>query len=495
MNMKYGLVALLLFGYAFAGLAVSDFSVSPESIEPGGSGYITLTISNPSTTDTVDLVTVRVSSADALGANREFLVGDLEQGSSTVLTVPFRSSSTLPSGIYTVEVRAKGTTKTYEYNPVTEAVRTSTETIEKIATIPIKVVKKPILSVSLSSENLEDMSAETVTISNSGGKATSLRISIANAGIGFLNRDELYFGTVENSAQQQTTIDARGASEGAAKLSIRLTYLDEVGDEHTETKEIPITVKKAAGDFTFTQQAPIVTGKDETLTLAIINSGDDVQDLQLRFSDPNVVLRGLSRVEIGSLASGETKTVQVPLVANLQPGTNNVNVSLTWVERGENREGSISLPISVTSDSEVGVYLEANPTPLVSGGEHTLSVTVSNLGSYAIQGTTVELSSDAFQLLTVQSEQYIGGLEEDDFSSVQYKVRVNSLAPGTYDAGVLVRYKDASGRQVTQAKPLRITVAAPQQQGDATGTLLLLAAIAAVVGYWYFRMRKKPKQG
>ena len=494
MEIKHALVALLLLGYAFAGLSISGYSVSPESIEPGGSGYVAVTVSNPSTTDMVELVTVRVSSADALGANRDFLVGDLEQLSSTVLTVPFKSSPTLESRVYTIEIKAKGTTKTYDYNPSTGVSKEKYEQVEKIATIPIKVVRKPVLSVSLSSENLEDMTAETITISNSGGRATGLRATIANAGIGFLNRDELYFGTVADSSSQAATIDARGASDGAAKLSVQLTYLDEIGDEHTETKEIPITVKKGEGDFRFSQQAPIVTGKDDTLTMVVTNMGDPVDGLKLTFSSSSgVVLRGINKVEVGSLARGESKTISVPLVANLPPGTNSVQASLSWVEKGENREGTITIPISVKSDSEVGVFLEANPTPLVSGGQHTLSVTVSNLGSYPIQGVTVELESDALTLLTVQPEQYIGGLDKDDFSSVQYKVQVRDVQPGNHNAAVKVTYKDASGARITDTKPVVIRVEAPAQSGDGTGTLLLVGAIALAAGYWYSRMRKKPK--
>lgn len=490
MEMKNALVALLLLGCAFAGLSISDYSVSSDAIEPGGSGYVTITLSNPSTTDTVELITVRVSSADALGANRDFAVGDLEQLSSTVLTVPFQSSPTLESRIYTIEIRARGTTKTYDYNPSTGVSREKYEVVEKIATIPIKVVKKPVLSISLSSENLEDMTAETITISNSGGKATNLRVSITNTGIGFLNQDNLYFGEVSDSSQKTATLDARGSSDGATKLSMQITYLDEVGDEHTETREIPVTVKKGEGDFRFSQQAPIVTGKDDTLAMSVTNMGDAVQDLKLTFADSNVVLRGINKVEVGSLANGETKTISVPLVANLPPGTNSVQATLSWVEKGENREGTITIPLSVKSDSEVGVFLEANPTPLVSGGQHTLSVTVSNLGSYAIQGVTVYLESDALTLLTVQPEQYIGGLDKDDFSSVQYKIQVGNLAPGNYNATVKVTYKDASGARITDTKPVVIRVEAPAHSGDGTGTLLLLGAIILAAGYWYFKVRK-----
>lgn len=493
MEMKYALVALLLLGYAFAGLAISDYVVSPSTVEPGGSGYITFTLSNPSTSDTVKVVSASVSSSDMLGANRDFSVGYLEQSSSTVLSVPFKCSENISSGIYTVEITARGSTETYAYNRQTDTYNFKYETVEKIATVPIKVVKKPILSVSLSSENLEDMTAETMTISNSGGTATNLRVSITNTGIGFLNTDEIYFGEVAASSSKQATIDARGAVDGATKLSMQITYLDEVGDEHTKTKEIPITVKKGEGDFRFSQSAPIVTGKDDTLTMVVTNMGDPVEDLQLTFSTSSVVLRGLNKVEIGSLAKGESKTISVPLVANLPPGTNSVQASLSWVEKGENREGIITIPLSVKSDSEVGVFLEANPTPLVAGGQHTLSVTISNLGSYSIQGVTVEFASDALTLLTVQPEQYIGGLDKDDFSSVQYKVQVGNLAPGNYDATVKVSYKDASGARVTETKPVVIHVEPAAQSGDGTGMLLLLAAIVAGAGYWYFKMRKKPK--
>ncbi|MDD2655409.1 MAG: hypothetical protein PHQ80_01945 [Candidatus ainarchaeum sp.] len=496
MNAKNALFALLLLGYAFAGLSISDYSVSPETIEPGGSGYITLTVSNPSETDTVDLVTVSVSSAESLGANRQFAVGDLEQSSSTTLTVPFQSSPSLRSRIYTVDVTARGTVETYVYNSVTGDFRVESSVVTKLATIPIKVVKAPILSISLSSENLEDITEQTITITNSGGNASNLRMSITSSGVGFLNTDEVLFGAVEDSAQQAVTIDARGASDGATKLAFLVTYRDELGEEHNATKEVPVTIKKGEGDFRFSQQAPVTTGEDDTLTMIVTNSGDPVQDLQLTFSTSSgVVLRGLNKVEVGNLARGESREISIPLVANLQPGTNNVNASLSWVEQGENREGSITIPLSVKSDSEVGVYLEANPTPLVAGGQHTLSVTVSNLGSYSIQGVTVGLDSDALTLLTVQPEQYIGGLDKDDFSSVQYKVLVGNVQPGNHNATVEVRYKDASGARITETKPVVIRIEAPAQSGDGTGTLLLLIVVLGGAGYWYFRMRKpKVKQ-
>jgi len=494
--MKHALFALLLLGYAFAGLSISDYTVSPETIEPGGAGYAVITLSNPSTTDPLSRVTVTISSVEGLGADRGFLIGDLEQSSSTTLTAPFHSSPSLASGVYTIEIKASGYADTYLYNPGTGTYTRQTDYVEKIASIPVKVVRAPVLSISLSSENLEDITDETITISNSGGAASNLRMSITSSGIGFLNTDEVLFGTVENSAQQAVSIDARGASDGATKLSFLVTYRDELGEEHNETKEVPVTIKKGEGDFRFSQQAPVTTGRDDTLTMLVTNSGDPVQDLQLTFaSSSGVVLRGLNKVEVGDLARGESREISIPLVANLQPGTNNVNASLTWVEQGENHEGSITIPLSVKSDSEVGVFLEANPTPLVSGGQHTLSVTVSNLGSYSIQGVTVEFESDALTLLTVQPEQYIGGLDKDDFSSVQYKVQVGNVQPGNYNATVVVSYKDASGARITETKPVVIHIEPTAQSGDGTGTLLLLIVVLGGAGYWYFRMRKpKAKQ-
>lgn len=491
MEFRYALFALMVFGLAFAGLSISSYTISPEVVEPGSSGVLEIIVSNSAQTDTVENVVIDVSSAEALGIDRGFVVGDLEAMSSVMVSLPFSASNDISSGYYTVEVKATGITKEY-YLDSSNQLKSKTETFTKRASIPVQVVEQPSISVGLSEESIEDLTEETFTFTNTGGVANRVKITVLNEGIGFLNQDQLYIEELADSATVSSTLDARGAQEGATKLQLQLVYQNELGTETTETKEIPITIQKAEGDFVFVQEGTIVTGENENLQLKLTNEGKAVTNLRFTFQEEEVILRGLNEYTVGSISKDETKTLSVPLVANLPPGTQNVVLSLTWEESGENRMGTVSIPVEVVSDSTVGVYLEAKPTPLTAGTEHTISVTVSNLGSYDIEGTTVELESEAFTLLTIQPQQFIGGLESDDFSSVQYKVLVNQLAPGNYPAKVKVKFRDESGAWVTIEEEAIIGISeAVQEEACPMPVLAIGLVILVAVGYWWFRMRKK----
>jgi hypothetical protein len=490
MEFRYALFALMVFGLAFAGLSISDYSLSPEVVEPGTSGFLQITISNGAQTDTVENVVIDVTSTEALGIDRGFVVGDLEAMSSVMISLPFTASEDISSGYYTVEVKATGITQEY-YLDSNNEFKSRTETFTKRASVPVQVVEQPSISIMLSEESVEDLTEEDFTFTNTGGKAKKIRVTVLNEGIGFLNQDQLYVEELDATATVSATLDARGAQEGAAKLQLQLVYQNELGTEITETKEIPITVKKAEGDFVFVQEGTIVTGENENLQLKLTNEGKAVTNLRFTFQTDEVRLRGLNEYDVGSLDTDETKTLSVPLVADLPPGTQNVALYLTWEESGEDRMGTVTVPVEVISDSTVGVFLEAKPTPLTAGGEHTISVTVSNLGSYDIEGTTVELESEAFTLLTIQPQQYIGGLESDDFSSVQYKIMVNYIEPGTYPAKVLVTFRDESGTWVTLEEETDISISEAVAQEDPTITYLFVLAVIVVVLYWWFKRKKK----
>jgi hypothetical protein len=491
MEFRHALFALMVFGLAFAGLSISSYTISPEVVEPGTSGFLQITVSNNAQTDTVENVVVDVSSTQALGIDRGFVVGDLEAMSSVMVSLPFSASDSISSGYYTVEVKATGRAQEY-YLDSSNQLKSKTETFTKRASIPVQVVKQPAISIGLSEESIEEITPETFTFTNEGGKAKSVKVTILNEGIGFLNQDQIYIQELDGTSSISTTLDARGAQEGATKLSIQLVYQNALGTETTATREIPITIKKAEGDFIFVQGDPIVTGEDENLRLTLTNEGKALSDLRFAFEGESVRLRGLNEYRVGNIASGESKSFIIPLIADLPPGTQNVALGLTWVESGENRMGTVTLPLKVISDSTVGVYLEAKPTPLTPSTEHTISVTVSNLGSYQIEGTTVELESEAFTLLTIQPQQFIGGLESDDFSSVQYKVLVNQVEPGNYPTTVKVKFRDESGAWITLEEETSVAISEAIQE-DACPMPMLAAGLVALaaIGYWWFRMRKK----
>lgn len=499
MDLRYALAALILFGFAFAGLSISGYSVSPAVVEPGSSGFLQITLSNGAATDTVESVSITVSSAEALGIDRTFVVGDLEAGSSVMVSLPFSASEDISGGYYSVEIKATGRAIEYYYTS-DGTMKSKTETFEKRASVPVQVVEQPVLSVELSEDSLEDLTDATLTITNNGGTAKRIEVTILNEGVGFLGSGKLYVESMNGEASLDATIDARGADEGATKLQFRLSYQNGLGTQINETIEVPVTIKKTEGDFVFVQDGAIVTGENDEMQLNLTNEGKGISDVRFTFGTEEVRLRGLNEFVVGDLESGETVQLSVPLVADLEPGTQNVELQMSWEESGENRVGTVTIPVEVVSDAAIGVYLEAKTTPLTSGSENTLSVTVSNLGTYDIQGTTVRLESAAFSLDTIQPEQFIGELESDDYSSVQYDIAIGRVSSGEYPAKVTVTFRDASGSWVSVEREIPITINGMSLGGGenvSRGGGLSIPVIAGTVivggaAYWLWKKRKKP---
>jgi len=231
------------------------------------------------------------------------------------------------------------------------------------------------------------------------------------------------------------------------------------------------------------------------------NTGRALGDFEFYLDDGKVQAKENKQVKLGDMAPGDEKEISMKVFVSAEPGVRNIEATLKWSEDDVDKEETTYVPVVITSDADAAIYVDAKPSPIVAGGDHTLSITVSNVGSYKIQNVEVTLSdSPQFEVFNAQRSQYIGGLESDDFSSVQYKVRAKALLPGEYPINITVRYKDQSGVWVEKAQEIKIAIRSQSDtaQGNGNGTAaLLLAGGAAVlaIGYWHFRMRKKPEAG
>jgi uncharacterized membrane protein len=249
-------------------------------------------------------------------------------------------------------------------------------------------------------------------------------------------------------------------------------------------------VKNEKLDLRFNQLSSITTREDGTLSLEVENNGEDIKDVRISFTDASFKLTDVSEIKVGDLTSNEKTTISANVLPTLTPGLNLVSAKVTWVEKDVSKEQTMNIPITITSDSDIAVYLESKPSPLTSGVEHTISVLVSNIGSYSIDNVDVGLNSDAFDLVDITPRQYIGSLEQDDFSTVQFKVRMKNVG-GEAPISINVKYRDASGDWVTKAITQSANVTSPVSNGN--GTLLLggFVVLVVVILIWYFKFRKK----
>ena len=480
--MKRFFAMLMVLGLVFAGLHIPDYSVSSESFKPGGSGSVTITVENTELTGSILGVTVNGFATSGLTVSKSnIFLGDLEPGSSTVASIPIKINDNAESGIYLLEVRASGQYRTYE-----EGVN------YKTATIPIKVVNSPIISLSSDKDTIYDVDTFDLIIMNKGGKAKNVRLSVSD-GFSLMGTTEIFIDEIDEEATVEITLDSRNANEGAITVPFTIVYENELGDETTVVKSLPVTLKKEKLDLVFTQKSELVTRKDSALKMDIKNNGVALQDVTIEIKTEGLKLREISDIDVGDLAAGATVQIEEKVFPELSPGINKINITIKWMEEGVEKEETKSIPVTITSDADVAVYMDAKPTPLMSGQEHTLSVLVSNLGSYSIDNVEVSVESDSLGSLDVSDAQYIGSLKNDDFSTVQFNVKVKPLPEGEYPIDIKVKYRDASGEWKEKNIETNIMIhgsAGEQDYGMMIVYLVVLVVLIAVI-VWYFKLRKK----
>ncbi len=479
---KYALAVIMVFAVCFASFSITNYSVSPQQVEPGEYGTVNLVVSNLDSSNSVEGISIAISKTGYIDMQSDISVGDLSPSASLTLSIPFKVDDGAPTGIYAFSIDIYGRAI---------SASGSMQTLHKKVLASVKIVNTPAIQLSLDDSELSDVSHREIIIKNDGGEAKNIYLSITSEGFGFADRDLVYVGSVADSASIPVIIDARDADEGSQKIAFELAYQDALGNGYSETRTLPVIVRKESGDFVFEQEEPIITRTESVLKLNVINEGNDIDNLRFSIADDDVQLIGISEYKIGDLRKGESKNIEVPVIADAEPGSKSIKLNLKWVEQNENREGSKYIPIKISSDSDVGVYLEAKPAPLYANSEHTISITISNLGSYPIEATTVTFNSDAFYMLSIQPEQYIGGLNKDDFSSVQYKVRTKDVADGMYPVNIKVKYRDASGEWKTKTYTTNVQVSRKISAEDNSSTYIIIAAIAVIAGAYWFIIRKR----
>ncbi|MEM2908719.1 MAG: CARDB domain-containing protein [Candidatus Bilamarchaeaceae archaeon] len=483
-------VLLLLSSAALATISITNYRVSQESFRPGGQGYITLTITNPSIGAGEDMtgVVASITAPPEFIISSSMYVGDIEPSGSTVLTIPFRIKNYSANGIYSITVRVSGYTKL----KTTESQAYYARTVS----VPVEVVNYPLFSVSAEPKVLTGLDEVRFVILNNGGPARDVIAAVRGSdAIALYGASQVYVGDILHSAEFTTILDSRNAAGGPTDIPITLTYYDELGNQRSEIVTLRATVKKEVLDIRFVQEGRVVTRKEGEFRLIIRNNGkEQLNDVKLEFLNSSFKLRDKNEMNFGDIPAEGDASAYAVVFADLPPGLNSVAAKLSWTERDVVKEEYTSIPITISSDADVGVYMETKPAPLTVGQEHTLSVLVSNLGSYSIDNVDVELYSDALRNLDVTNRQYIGSLAKDDFSTVQFKVSIPSeVAPGEHTATVKVRYRDQSGEWVTKTTVQPILIYPPQTGNGSTLFIYIVLIALLVIAIWFVFLRKKPR--
>jgi len=475
---------VLLAGMVSAGISVTGFTVSKDSFKPGEVGIATVTLANPAGNARVSGLTMSINNPPEITVTSAPALADIESGGSAVVSIPMKLKPDARPGIYLLNVIFTG----FSQESGTGAQLPTTNTVS----IPVTVVNPPILSFATSTQVLGGVQAVPLAITNNGGAARNLRISIpAASSVSLYSTSQVYVGDATVPQVVNVTLDARNASDGAVDIPLTVSYDDELGISHTDNSTLHLTVKNELLDLRFNQLQPLVTRQDGTLSLQVTNNGQaSLSDVRISFINDSLRLKDRNEMVVGDLAPGAVQTVSAAVYPDLAPGLTLVRASISWVEGDIRKEQQLNIPLTVASDADVSVYLDSTPSPLTSGQEHTISVLVSNVGSYGIDNVDVGINSSAFESLDITPRQYIGSLAKDDFSTVQFKVRVGA-APGDYPIDINVRYRDASGIWVSKDIDQVASVKGAASGNGSALYLVVGAVVIAALAVWYFRLRKK----
>jgi len=486
--MKKLLFVLCIIGILFSGLTVTDVTISQDSFKPGEQGSISFTAESAATIQTttsagtvtssagqkITGVSVRFYPGNYVTMAEIYELGDLDAGTSVDISVPFTVDEDAISGIYTIIIKARGIS--------------DGNSIEKNSIASIKIINEPILSIESKDDIIEEGKEAQLVIKNNGGAVSKLRIKTSGE-IAIKGKDEIFVGDVETEKEVAIEFDVGNANDGPNDVEFVITYYNELGQEEEETKTIRLNIKKEDSDIFFVQKSEITSNTESLLELKVKNTGKSIENLKISFPDETIKMKEKEKVDVGDLPSNGETDVSFVVFASLNPGVNNVEALMEWEENGEKKTETIKIPLTITSDSEIGVYLEAKPSPLRAGEQHALTLRISNLGSYTINNVEVEIKSTEFEILDIQTVKYIGEIKNDDYGNIKFDVNAPENI-GTENITILIKYKDQSGEWKTTTVTEELNIYPKESKGN--GSLLYIIIALVIVGgvYWkFFRKR------
>ncbi len=490
---------VLISASVFADIQISDYQVLPATARPGVKGTVTLTISNGGT-NTLERVSASTQPASGIESASSIYIGDMESSGTSLISIPFTVKDTTPSGVYSLRVLVRGTEQ------ITGGLDQS---ISRAIDIPIYVNRPPAISIANPRDSfiIGEKFVKNITLTKDGDAATSVKISSANSNF-ILDNSPVYIGDIEENTKtfQISGYVSSDMSTGIIPINLTANYFDILGNEYTETllPSFEFDEPNHVLDLII-EPSDFKSGETKEVKLTVVNNGlNKLEDIELDLVETTVFvpLSG-ERVNFGTLSQGEQSTQNVKLgIKDIDPGYYVGTFTLDYTSlAGERKEDSLKTNLNIKPNIDVTIFVESEPSPMIEEEQYILSLKVSNIGDSEIKSVWFELDdTEDIHMLNVQNKQFIGSLDSDDFSSVQYNVYVSAISEYNKieELPIKVYFKDSFNNNQLIEENVSIKIYSneasqtfqKQGNGDFFIILIILVVIAGA-GYWYFKKRKK----
>ncbi len=492
------LILMLLVGMVYSDVSVGSYSVHPEYVRPGGRGTISLTLINQGSNPVED-ISVFVYSSTRIHTQTSIFVGDLQIGGQTVVNIPFTVDENTSTGVYTVRLNIKGTEKDYSQNIEDRSVSRSID-------IPIYVVHPPLFSMEIPESVAVKSSTNTInlTLVNNGGDSKDVALLPECDGLMFFNSIPIYLGDVNEGKERTVSLRFKikdNVPPGEYSCPLIVRSYDNIGNLYNQTVLLSFNIKEENSNFMVnTNNEFLKPGESTNLRLTIKNTGDKpVYDVRIKFSDNPVFIPESSELPAANLLEpGEKIEVSSQIgVREIAPGYYSIPVIIKYEdEYGREHEETKTFIQQVSSEGLIKIFLESNEVPMYEGNEYSLSVKVSNTGVSEVKSVILRILNGSVIVLNPQTSQYIGTLDADDFSSVQYEIYIPDDATKGGNQITLsfeVEYLDTFNKPHTEEIDVPITVY-PKSMEDklepkGNNYWILLVGLLVILGVWW-KVRK-----
>lgn len=498
------MVLLALVAVVSADVQITSYSVLPSTLKPGVTGSVAITISNPSATTLKGTVIYQGGEQFTFTSNR-IQLGDIGALGSTVIAIPFTIKGDVMPGIYNLRLDAFWTE--------------GSDTHTKTFSIPISVTNPPIFNFSFSPVKpitQGDKFTVDVQLKNEGGSISKISMTINSTSFFFDGVSQVNIGdlaTGQNTSFELPIVANASLQSGVQSIPLTLTYQDPLGSlQQVAITITPINVVKSSVDFVVDAQVekrPLSPGDKTKFFVNITNIGNSYAKsakVSVSSASSSFTSLGSSERYFDSIApnSKEHMEFEIGVGGTTPSGYYPVTITINYL----NNNGEAQTPIQNQVGIEVGdvpqinITPSTNPAPLSAGGTYALSLQFSNTGNINVRALSVRVSSDAFEVLS-SPDSYVGTLNLDDYSTVDYTMHVSSnTKPGVYPVHVAMLFRDSYNmeHQVTQDVLLEVVspdVAALIQKPagmSITSIFIIVVVVGAVIYVVYTRYFKKKEK-
>lgn len=438
-------------------LQITSYSVVPEKIYPGTSGYATITVQNTGT----EVATAVSAYYNYLDTGKYFSVtsGDISSGSSSQISIPFKVPGQVVTGLYTINVDVQ-----YSSGSSGSSKKTS-------ISVPLVLSQYEALEVNTLSSNRKTISPGDsiellLQIKNKEGVVNDLLVSTPeNSSFSIRGTTSKSIGNIASGSSVNNTVElvaSSSATVGQYTVPLLFTYKDVLGSTVTQTLYVgPVSILESSSQFRLNMQpiTPTEVGAQASFRITLENTGTSAMNAVVDLNETSTfVPLGVTRIYFDSIEPGQnvSETVSIGISSSTSAGYYSLPVSITL---GSGKITTQYVGVPVTATPSITFSVDTQSSTLAPGTQNgKVVIQISNTGNAAIRSVYAKAEPKELKI-SGAADKFIGTLNVDDYASFQLSVSVPAnVKSGTQIIPVTVTYKDGNNQQYTVKKDVEVEV-------------------------------------